>query len=321
MGFISDFLGGKKSPAPPPEFLENAQGAQDTARAMAKIYAELLPQLEELASEYPEYADSFRSFATRAQNEITGLAEQDSELYDSYGAPIQKETFREALEAGSPERQSLEELRAGESASRGITELLSAERARERRAGLSPTSGTGALASIAAGGAVGAARNAARINERNYGEDVRRSIFGSARQVGQDAINRYGAAADAAGTIADSFPREADALSGIRGAANPLGQQSLDARLTATDLFGTSHNANIQKHNADEARRGKIFSSIGDIAGKAFGLFGGSSPFSGGGGLFSAKTKGNLGLDGVYTPDGKGVFRDSVNSGAPGFRG
>ena len=285
MGWLSDFIGGKKAPGPPPGIKKAAEARERVAEDWERLYGDVSPLAATAGPQVGRYGDE----ALQATEELFPFADEFADKNTSVWRrwlDAEKASQEEALAAGSPERQNFEQQRATASSLAGSNAAVRAHMQRLRNIGIGGASGAiiDPTSSIISGAYAGAAGDQARITERNYGEGVRRSllpIISERRDAARNAaLFKPGIRSFARDTAYENLMREISATLGATGALDATGQAWDESQ----GSWVNSYNAELNKHNADAQRKSRIWGTVGDIAGKIAGAAGGAGGGAGGGG-------------------------------------
>ncbi len=288
MGFLSNLLGGKKAPAPPPGVQRSATNIEGLGDQWKGIFSQdFLPQARNAVNRYvPESLG-----LTRDLRDFKGEAGSHLERARGFASrfePIINRVGDEAHLAGSPGRLNEERLRAQDSARSGIGNFLNAFRAGRSARGLGSDEisedDIGRLGS-ASGGIV----NDAWTRERNRGEDIRRMLLPMSLGLQDREYQAAGRIPQIQEMIAESTRRTPMGIADIYASGLPLSNAASSNYGQSAGILGQLYQMQMQKHQADNARQGAIggnlfklgkfglqgFNALQGLGGGGFGGFGG----------------------------------------------
>lgn len=282
MGLL-DFFGGKKAPPPPKELREIGKWQFGRAKRLGELGDELeegarsyAPQLrglyEQSAADIAAALMSFKAHGNRALEDLETL----------YG-PTERKALEEVLHAGGEDRQNYEARRARDAAlSQGADALRNYQNSAMARGADATHTGEMSQAYIGQAYAMG---NQARHDERMRGEAIRMQLLPQLGGLYNQAVDRaVGVPTRLAEAQGRALTGASDALGALISPALNLYQTSSVLGSDARDSFAADYDARMQQHQANAARKAKIFSGITQVAGAAItgGMSGGWAGAAGG---------------------------------------
>ena len=299
MGWLGDFLGGKKPIAPPSQIKGAAQGAYDISQGVHGRFKDLGPIIDNFMAELPALSKRIQDSLGQARDTAGGHAEFYGDTFLNYGQPIIRQAADEVLTAGDAQSQAQEGRMAEEAARRGFDDGIGRHRTELARRGIFSGSGANApgLSALRAAAAAGAG-NQARYAEGARGEAMRQNFLPAAMGFGAQNVDLRKQQAMFDDAIANEAQRGANTAADLFGAQANLGAQGAGLYGDSQDLFGTAWNADMAHQAAKARRTGNILKNglkLGTSIGQAF-LTGNPASFltsmgdiSGGGGGDLAK--------------------------------
>ena len=285
---LGDWLGGKKMPAPPRELRQSAEAVYGLAGDVGQRFDQLGVYNDDFLSRYaPGLTDTLAGDYGAARDTSIGQADVFGGLFSQAGAPILRQQAAETLAAGGIARQNDEAQRARDAVLAATsTQQQGLADSMLRRGIMGGVSDSPHVAALTGANAAAAANNA-RLQERNYGEMVRRQYAPLAAGFADAAMGRHGQAAQYAHGELNAREMLPSLAAAGYGRESALGSQASGLYGDASSLFGRSYQADVAKAQADNDRRSAIAGSIAKLGGMALG---GAAGFAGGGGFTGALT-------------------------------
>ena len=291
-----DFLGGKVMPPPPAGLSRTAASLEGYGRRTAALLPDYRRRTSAALAKLPDLVSRETEDLTTARLRSQGQGDDYAELWAD-AVPVLQQSIAEVAEAGSENRQMTEERRAREAVHAGFADAIAAREDAALRSGLGAgysLDNPNTLASEAA--AAAAAGNAARLRERDYGENVRRGFVPVAQGYGESAAAKPREAAMTSGQQVLAQLRIPQAATDFMNAEAATLSRAGSLAQAAQGGYATQYHAELAKAQGDNARQAAIAANRLAIEGmnkEVPGAVGGGRVFSGGGGAASLRGDGN----------------------------